>query len=92
MDGASEAIPASEGRSAKSLELVLATNESITIDLDPLPSPEELEVVIDILVEEKPAAYFWTALASRCWNAADWICQLLVPTWPMPLAITTSCG
>ncbi|WFD38427.1 protein required for normal CLN1 and CLN2 G1 cyclin expression [Malassezia japonica] len=69
MDGASEAIPASEGRSAKSLELVLATNESITIDLDPLPSPEELEVVIDILVEEKPAAYFWTALASRCWNA-----------------------
>ncbi|KAI3626487.1 hypothetical protein CBS9595_001848 [Malassezia furfur] len=53
----------------KSLELVLATNESVSIDLDPLPSPEELEVVIDILVEEKPAAYFWTALASRCWNA-----------------------
>ncbi|WFD42770.1 protein required for normal CLN1 and CLN2 G1 cyclin expression [Malassezia psittaci] len=55
--------------SHKSLELVLATNESITIDLDPLPSTEELEVVIEILTEEKPAAYFWTALASRCWNA-----------------------
>lgn len=54
---------------AQSLELVLATNESITIDLRPLPSPDELEVVVDVLVEEKPPAYFWTALAARCWNA-----------------------
>ena len=38
---------------AQSLELVLATNESITIDLRPLPSPDELEVVVDVLVEEK---------------------------------------
>ncbi|WFD21979.1 protein required for normal CLN1 and CLN2 G1 cyclin expression [Malassezia equina] len=52
-----------------SLELVLATNESITIDLDPLPAPDELEVVVEVLVEEKPPAYFWTALAARCWNA-----------------------
>lgn len=51
-----------------SLELVLATNESVTIELDPLPEPEELEVVIEMLVEEKPPAYFWTALAVRCWN------------------------
>ena len=53
----------------KSLELVLATNESITIDLDPLPAADEIEVVMDMLVEEKPPAFFWTALASRCWNA-----------------------
>lgn len=53
----------------KSLELVLATNESLTIELDPLPDAEELDVVMDVLVEEKPPAYFWTALASRCWNA-----------------------
>ncbi|KOS16571.1 rna polymerase ii-associated protein [Malassezia pachydermatis] len=52
----------------KSLELVLATNESITIELDPLPPPEELEVVMEMLAEEKPPAHFWTALASRCWN------------------------
>ena len=49
--------------------MVLATNEVVNIDLEPLPSAEELEVVIDILVEEHPPAYFWTALASRCWNA-----------------------
>ena len=53
----------------KSLELVLATNESITIDLDPLPAADEIDVVMDMLVEEKPPAFFWTALASRCWNA-----------------------
>lgn len=53
----------------KSLELVLTTNESITIELDPLPAADELEVVIDMFVEEKPPAHFWTALASRCWNA-----------------------
>ena len=47
----------------KSLELVLATNESLTIELDPLPDAEELDVVMDVLVEEKPPAYFWTALA-----------------------------
>ncbi|WFD17893.1 protein required for normal CLN1 and CLN2 G1 cyclin expression [Malassezia caprae] len=52
-----------------SLELVLATNESITIELDPLPAADELEVVVEVLVEEKPPAYFWTALAARCWNA-----------------------
>ncbi|WFD25707.1 protein required for normal CLN1 and CLN2 G1 cyclin expression [Malassezia nana] len=53
----------------RSLELVLATNESITIELDPLPAADELEVVVEVLVEEKPPAYFWTALAARCWNA-----------------------
>ncbi|WFD29174.1 protein required for normal CLN1 and CLN2 G1 cyclin expression [Malassezia sp. CBS 17886] len=60
---------AMSARAPRSLELVLATNESIVIELEPLPSAEELEVVVDMLVEEKPPAYFWTALAARCWAA-----------------------
>ena len=63
-------VPAgADERAPRSLELVLATNEVVNIDLEPLPSAEELEVVVDILVEEHPPAYFWTALAARCWNA-----------------------
>ena len=69
MDDRAMRAPAPAERPPRSLELVLATNEVVNIDLEPLPSAEELEVVIDILVEEHPPAYFWTALASRCWNA-----------------------
>ena len=74
MDGATAAAATGGARAAgdahapKSLELVLATNEVVNIDLDPLPSAEELEVVVEILTEEKPPSYFWTALAARCWN------------------------
>ena len=68
MASSAAAVPASVA-GPPSLELVLATNESITIELDPLPAADELEVVVEVLVEEKPPAYFWTALAARCWNA-----------------------
>ncbi|KAN0062386.1 protein required for normal CLN1 and CLN2 G1 cyclin expression [Thecaphora frezii] len=64
----------------RSLDLPVATNESITVDLDPLPSHDDLQVFIEALIEERPPSHYWTRLASQCWieqrhQEAELICQ-----------------
>ncbi|EPQ25787.1 uncharacterized protein PFL1_06654 [Pseudozyma flocculosa PF-1] len=64
----------------RSLDLPVAVNESITVELDPLPPPEDLQVFIEALIDERPPSRYWTRLASQCWiehrqQEAELICQ-----------------
>ncbi|PWN47527.1 TPR-like protein [Violaceomyces palustris] len=51
----------------RSLDLPVAQNESITVDLDPLPPPDDLQVFIEALIDESAPSNYWTRLATQCW-------------------------
>ncbi|SNX88006.1 related to Tetratricopeptide repeat protein 1 [Melanopsichium pennsylvanicum] len=49
----------------RTLDLPVAVNESISLDLDPLPPAEDIQVFLEALVYERPPSKYWTRLASQ---------------------------
>lgn len=49
----------------RTLDLPVAVNESISLDLDPLPPAEDIQVFLEALVYERPPAKYWSRLASQ---------------------------
>ncbi|PWZ01253.1 hypothetical protein BCV70DRAFT_199601 [Testicularia cyperi] len=57
----------------RTLDLPVAVNESISLELDPLPPADDIQVFLEALVYERPPSKYWTRLASQLWfeNRAD---------------------
>ncbi|ETS59790.1 hypothetical protein PaG_06317 [Moesziomyces aphidis] len=49
----------------RTLDLPVAVNESISLDLDPLPPAEDVQVFLEALAYERPASKYWTRLSSQ---------------------------
>ncbi|CBQ71509.1 related to Tetratricopeptide repeat protein 1 [Sporisorium reilianum SRZ2] len=49
----------------RTLDLPVAVNESISLDLDPLPPAEDIQVFLEALVYERPPSKYWSRLASQ---------------------------
>ncbi|EST06832.1 Tetratricopeptide TPR1 [Kalmanozyma brasiliensis GHG001] len=49
----------------RTLDLPVAVNESISLDLDPLPPAEDVQVFLEALAYERPSSRYWSRLASQ---------------------------
>lgn len=49
----------------RTIDLPVAVNESISLDLDPLPPAEDVQVFLEALAYERPPSKYWTRLASQ---------------------------
>ncbi|KAJ1021742.1 hypothetical protein NDA13_005356 [Ustilago tritici] len=49
----------------RTIDLPVAVNESISLDLDPLPPAEDIQVFLEALAYERPSSKYWTRLASQ---------------------------
>ncbi|GAC95114.1 transcription elongation factor [Pseudozyma hubeiensis SY62] len=49
----------------RTLDLPVAVNESISLDLDPLPPAEDIQVFLEALAYERPPSKYWSRLATQ---------------------------
>lgn len=50
---------------SRTLDLPVAINESISLDLDPLPPAEDIQVFLEALAYERPPSKYWSRLATQ---------------------------